>query len=115
MEDLRRYLEEIVEPTVKDFSEHPTSVRHAFLACVVAFHAVDYMAHPEDSATLRQKWGRQSEAFRRVDQFANSFKHVKNRIDRGKTTLDARAVISRPPAFAVSCVAVPCSATKAEP
>jgi hypothetical protein len=41
MEDLRRYLEEIVEPTVKDFAEHPASVRHAFLACVATYHAVD--------------------------------------------------------------------------
>ena len=28
MEDLEQYLEEIVVPTVKDFEEHPTSVRH---------------------------------------------------------------------------------------
>jgi hypothetical protein len=44
-DDLKRYLEEIVEPTVKDFEEHPTSVRHTFLACVAVFHGVDYVAY----------------------------------------------------------------------
>ena len=99
MEDLERYLEEIVVPTVKDFDEHPTSVRHAFLACVAAFHAVDYMAHPRKSRTLRQRWGNQSEAFRRVDEVAHAFKHVVTR-RRDNSALNARAIISRPPAIA---------------
>jgi hypothetical protein len=41
VEDYMRYLEEIVEPTVKEFEENPTSVRRAFLACVAVFHAVE--------------------------------------------------------------------------
>jgi hypothetical protein len=73
---LDRYLEEIVKPTVQDFVEHPTSVRHAFLACAVTFHAVDYMAHPRAPRTLRQQWRSRSEAFRRVDEVAHAFKHV---------------------------------------
>src|ERR1700733_3081433 len=99
MEDLRRYLEEIVEPTVKDFSEHPTSVRHAFLACVVTFHAVDYMAHPRRPQTLRQQWTRRSEAFRGVDEVAHAFKHVTTHRPN-QDQLVARAIISRPPAVA---------------
>jgi len=97
VEDLRGYLEKIVEPTVKDFADHPTSVRHAFLACVATYHAVDYMEHPRKARTLRQKWGRQSEAFGRVDEVAQAFKHVISRCRR--PNLSARAVISRPPAF----------------
>jgi hypothetical protein len=31
MQDLIRYLKGIVEPTIKDFEQNPTSVRHAFL------------------------------------------------------------------------------------
>jgi hypothetical protein len=98
MEDLRRYLEEIVEPTVKDFAKHPASVRHAFLACVAIYHAVEYMAHPRKPQTLAQKWGSQSEAFRRVDEVAHAFKHVIS--TRREPNLNAGAVISRPPAFA---------------
>jgi hypothetical protein len=99
MEDLDRYLEEIVEPTIQDFVEHPRSVRHAFLACAVTFHAVDYMAHPRASRTLRQEWGSRSEAFQRVDEVAHAFKHVSTP-RRNKARLVARAVISRPPAVA---------------
>ena len=47
MKDLEWYLGEIVDPTLKDFEDNPSSRRHAFLACVVAFcHAVDYLAYP---------------------------------------------------------------------
>jgi hypothetical protein len=56
MEDLVRYLDEIVEPTVKDFEANPTSVRHASLACVVVFHAVDYRAYPRKARQTREKY-----------------------------------------------------------
>jgi hypothetical protein len=46
MEDLERYLKDIVEPTIKDFKDNPASVRHAFLACVATFHAIDYQTYP---------------------------------------------------------------------
>jgi hypothetical protein len=56
MEDLERYLDEIAEP-IKDFEAHPTSVRHAFLACVVVFHGIDYLAYPRmRPSTLRQQF-----------------------------------------------------------
>jgi hypothetical protein len=99
MEDLDRYLEEIVNPTVQDFVEHPTSVRHAFLACAVTFHAVDYRAHPRAPQTLRQQWRSRSEAFRRVDEVAHAFKHVATH-RQNQARLVARAIISRPPAVA---------------
>jgi hypothetical protein len=75
MEDLMRYLDEIVDPTIKDFESNPTSVRHAFLACVVAFHAIDYLAYPRKSRGLRQKFGKESPEFSVIDHVAHAFKH----------------------------------------
>ncbi len=97
MEDLARYLGDIVEPTVKDFENNPTSVRHAFLACVVVFHGVDYLAYPRTKpATLRQQFGRQSDAFKTVDRVAHAFKHV---ITDCRNPLKSDDVISRPAAM----------------
>ena len=50
MEDLERYLNEIVEPTVNDFRRKPSSVRIGFLTCVAIDHSVDYLAFPKDRA-----------------------------------------------------------------
>lgn len=77
MEDLRRYLNDFVEPAIADFERNPGSIRHAFMACVVTFHAVDYRAHPRRPAPLRQEWNKLSRAFAIVDDVAHAFKHVK--------------------------------------
>jgi hypothetical protein len=98
MEDLVRYLEEIVDPTVKDFEEHPTSVRHAFLACVAVFHSIDYLAFPRRSRGLRQKFRKVSPDFALVDQVAHAFKHVVTG-NPGDSRLVATEVITRPPAY----------------
>jgi hypothetical protein len=76
MKDLEWYLVEIVDPTLKDFDEHPTSRRHAFLACVVTCHAVDYLAYPADPRSLRQQFEHQSAAFKLVNDVGHAFKHV---------------------------------------
>jgi len=105
MEDMLRYLDEIVEPTVRDFDEHPTSRRHAFLACVATFHAIDYLAYPSKrSSSLRQRFGKQSPEFRIIDQVAHAFKHV---ISGNRANPDLRMgdVIPRPPAFSGVMVA----------
>jgi hypothetical protein len=73
MEDLERYLEEYVEPTVADFERNPASVRHAFIAAVVTFHCADYLAHPDRSTILRQQWKAESKAFATVDDIAHAF------------------------------------------
>ena len=99
MEDLARYLDKIVEPTIRDFAANPTSVRHAFIACVVTFHAVDYLAHPRKSRSLRQLFCEQSSDFETIDHVAHAFKHVMTG-PREKPILVAAAVISRPPARA---------------
>jgi hypothetical protein len=44
-EDFVRFLTEIVDPTVKEFEDNPGSVRHAFLACLVTLHSLDYLAY----------------------------------------------------------------------
>jgi hypothetical protein len=110
MEDLTNYLDEIVEPTIKDFAEHPTSVRHAFLACVATFHSVDYLAYDGLRRTprkgrvgnLKKTFGKESPEFHRIDQIAHAFKHV---VSDGTTRVSAAEVISRPPAMAGVMVA----------
>jgi hypothetical protein len=100
VEDMLRYLDKIVEPTIEDFQQNPMSVRHAFLACVVTFHAIDYLAYPRKRpATLRQKFGQRSPDFKIVDEVAHAFKHVVAG-NRAKPKLKAAEVISRPGAFA---------------
>jgi hypothetical protein len=99
MEDMVRYIEEFVEPTIDDFQKNPTSVRHAFLAAVAVFHAIDYLAYPRKRpADLRQKFRRLSAEFAMVDDLAHAFKHVAVG-DRTKPHLTAKEVVARPPAF----------------
>jgi hypothetical protein len=109
VEDLERYLNEIVEPTVDDFRQHPSSVRKGFLACVVIDHSVDYLAYPGDRsqwdgkehrdrrARLRKQFREESEQFRLASEAANAVKHVKTTSKRG---LEAGEVYERPPAIA---------------
>jgi hypothetical protein len=101
MEDLRRYLRDFVEPAIADFESNPASVRRAFMACVVTFHAVDYLAHPRRSAPLRQEWNRLSPAFAIVDDIAHAFKHVKAG-NPASPDLRAEEVVAMPAAFDVA-------------
>jgi hypothetical protein len=73
---LEQYLDLIVEPTFKDFERNPSSVRHAFLACVATFHAVDRAAYPSPPGNLRKTWRDESMEFIIVDMVAHHFKHV---------------------------------------
>jgi hypothetical protein len=98
MQDLARYLEEVVDPTVKDFEANPASVRHAFFACVAVFHGVDYLAYPRSSKALRQQYRQRSQDFALVDTVAHAFEHVQTR-RRDAPNLIASAVVSRPPAI----------------
>jgi hypothetical protein len=98
MEDLRRYLRDFVEPAIADFERNPASVRYAFMACVVTFHAVDYLAHPRRPAPLRQEWNRQSRAFAIVDDVAHAFKHVKTG-NPASPDLQAHEVVAMPGVF----------------
>ena len=95
MAELECYLEEIVKPTVADFEQHPTSVRHAFLACVATCHAVDHLDYPKKARASRSKFRAQSKDFSVVDDVAHAFKHVVTTGDPPR--LRAKNVISRPP------------------
>ncbi|MBR1169155.1 hypothetical protein [Bradyrhizobium liaoningense] len=109
MEDLERYLVEIVEPTVQDFRQRPSSVRIGFLTCVAIDHSVDYLAFPGDRslwdgkehqarrAGLRRQFREENEHFRLASETANAFKHVKT---ISKRSLEASEVYERPPALA---------------
>src|SRR5262249_27877319 len=78
--DLNQYLDEIVEPTIAEFVENPTSRSHAFLACVTTFHAIDYLAasgNTPNTGNLRQRFREESGEFAVVDRVAHAFKHVR--------------------------------------
>jgi hypothetical protein len=99
--DVDRYFEQIVDPTIADFEANPTSVRHAFLAAVVVFHAIDYIAFPKKSATLRGALFRKHADFATVDRIAHAFKHVAtgHADSPNNPPLPASQVIARPPMY----------------
>lgn len=78
MDTATHYLDEIVEPAIKDLENSPTSARHAFLACVVTVHTVDDIGRSVGETTphLRQILRKESEDFALVDAVAHGFKHV---------------------------------------
>src|SRR5687768_13262194 len=98
MEDLKRYLRDTVDPTIADFEANPTSVRHAFISCVVTLHSVDYLAHPKKSRTIRQQFHDESADFALVDKVAHAFKHVFTGAP-SKPDLRAGEVVMRAPAL----------------
>jgi hypothetical protein len=77
---LARYLEVIVDPTFDDFNSNRGSLRHAYLACVAIFHAVDRAAEEngKNRATVRQDWCKESFEFKLVDVIAHHLKHVQS-------------------------------------
>jgi hypothetical protein len=68
------YMREIVDPTIADFRDHPASRRHAFLACVVTFHCIDYITHPKKPQNLRHQFRKESLDFATVDRVAHACK-----------------------------------------
>lgn len=82
MDKLDDYLEQIVEPTFREYELNPGSARLAFLACVATFHAVDRASYPRKVATLRAKWRKECVEFSVVDMVAHHFKHVRSSNER---------------------------------
>jgi hypothetical protein len=78
MNALKQYLDLIVEPTVDEFRKNPTSLRHAYLACVAAYHAVDRVSYPEHPQEVTKEWRQKCDAFALVELVALDFKHVKS-------------------------------------
>jgi hypothetical protein len=73
---LQQYIDVIVEPTLKDFERNPRSVRHAYLACVATYHAIDRATYPKRGALLREKWRGESLEFTIIDMVTHHLKHV---------------------------------------
>jgi len=88
---------EVVDPTIGDFVANPASRRHAFLACVVTNHTIDYMAYPKKAGSLRQRLTNNSPALALVERVANAVKHVES--GREQTALRASDTTARPPAY----------------
>jgi hypothetical protein len=79
---LSHYLKQIVEPTFDDFARNPGSARHAYLACVAAYHAVDRVTYPRKPRNLNKKWGSECFQFIIIDMVAHHFKHVVSDIEK---------------------------------
>jgi hypothetical protein len=75
---LLTYLKLIVEPTVEEFIRNPTSIRHAELACIAAYHSVDRVSYPHPGSIVAEAWRKQSTAFALIEIFALDAKHVKS-------------------------------------
>jgi len=76
MNALQQYLKNFVEPTFSDFQSNPHSARHAFIACVVAYHSIDRVTYPKGPGNLRKDWRVRSLEFTIVDMVAHKLKHV---------------------------------------
>ena len=91
-------MREIVDPTLSDLSSNPSSRRHAFIACVVTFHAIDYFAWNKPKAILRAEYRRRSQAFAAIDRIAHA---------RDLRTLDGRQTSDAVGAFRQDAGAAP--------
>jgi hypothetical protein len=104
MTDAQKHFDEFVIPTVRDFEKAPASRRHAFLACVAVFHAVDYLAAQPGSPkkqNLRNQLRTENADFVIVDRVAHAFKHMKSGHEGSNQNkpLHVQAVFFRPPSF----------------
>jgi hypothetical protein len=96
------YLEQIVDPTIAEFDKNPYSRRHAFLACLVTFHTIDYIEPREpQKRSAREAFRKESDAFAVIDRVAHAFKHVKTGHSKSEYNRPLRVehVYSRPPAI----------------
>ncbi|MDI6654214.1 hypothetical protein QMA67_14925 [Gluconobacter japonicus] len=80
--DLDEYINRIVDPTFLDFQKNPSSGRHAFLACIVVYHSVDYASFPNKTKEITEYWSKNSIEFAIVDMIANHIKNVKLKIEK---------------------------------
>jgi hypothetical protein len=84
MKEAAEYLDAIVIPGIEDFEQHQGSRRHAFLALLVTFHTVDYLAFNRERKrvdkgrreALRKQFKELCPGFNLVDKAAQAFKHV---------------------------------------
>ena len=99
--DAEAYLREYVDPTIAEFEEEPACRRRAFIACLVVFHTVDYLAKrpgSPNSQNLREAFRSDNSSFAIVERAAHAFKHTKTGHENApvKKPLRVEDVISRP-------------------
>lgn len=83
MNPLTLYLKTMVEPTVDEFMCNPFSPRHAYIACVVTYHAIDRVTYGKGNEDkLKKEWRKLSPAFAMVEVMALDLKHVKSKHHR---------------------------------
>jgi hypothetical protein len=72
------YFRELVEPTIAEFEANPASVRHAYAACVFAYHFADVVAvHTGRSKTqVRKELAGIAAEFWTVEGVATVAKHL---------------------------------------
>jgi hypothetical protein len=77
-EEALAFLDDIVDPTIIDFEKHPASRRHAFLACVAAFHCVDYLnLRAGHKNNLRNQFRKENADFAVIERVAQGIAIVK--------------------------------------
>ena len=81
------YMREIVEPSIEEMVANRSSRRRAFIACVVTFHTIDYLAGKRRKAVLRAEYRAQSPAFAAIDRIAHAVGHKPS----GERTFGANA------------------------
>jgi hypothetical protein len=95
--DLAEYMKVIVEPTWEEYRRNSASVRHAYLACVAVYHAVDRVAYPKEPSGLAEKWAKESQPFMLVAEVALHFKHGTRRwVKRAKKKNPNALLITHP-------------------
>ena len=76
------YINEIVEPTIREFHDERRCRRRAYLACIVTYHITDYLENVlekagEDKQQVRRKMKEACpDAFESVRSICNGTKHV---------------------------------------
>lgn len=89
-----QFLDSIVAPTISEAEQEPPSRRRVFLACVAAFHALDYFEQDKKAcAALCKQTRLNCPDFKLVERVANAFKHKVSLYE----PLRVESVVERPP------------------
>jgi hypothetical protein len=107
----RDYFNDLVKPAIEEFEAKPDSIRHAYIACLFAYHFADAAAvhrKPKDKperdryfSEIRNDLAKSAPSFWMVEGVANMTKHID--LDNGKVRPEidythiatTRAVVTR--------------------
>jgi hypothetical protein len=93
------YVNEMVQPTVREFRDERRSRRRAYLACIVVFHIIDYLKNAGEKDVWRKLKQANPDIFELVRSICDGSKHFET---NAKHAVHFRAGSDwdRPPAFA---------------